>query len=93
MKYMGYYEGVLTIGDCLGPIIGSVLYQLVGFVCMFMIMGWSHFIYIPLMFITMPKNIDLDAEGTTSLVRNNNEDSAGSEFSSFKLITNRLIIL
>ena len=93
IKYMGYLEAVYSIGDALGPIIGSILYKLVGFVCMFMIMGWFHFLYVPLMMLYMPDNIDYESEDMNNLVNSNQESSAGSRFSLYKLISNRLIIL
>ena len=93
MKYMGFLEGALTVGDGLGPILGSVLYELVGFIYMFMIMGLFHFIYIPFMMLAMPRNIDYDGQDTVSLARDNEVIPGESKISVFKLLSNRLIIL
>ena len=93
VKYMGYLEAALTLGDGIGPIIGSFLYKTFGFVYLFMILGFFHFIYIPLMVLAMPKNIDSQEQEATILVKNNNINSTDSGISIYKLLSNRLIIL
>ena len=92
-KYIGYHDVAVNIGDSLGPVVGSILYKLFGFIYMFMILGGFHFIYIPLMVLAMPKNIDSQEQEATSLVKNNNKNSTDSEISIYKLLSNRLIIL
>ena len=91
IRYMGLLEAASAVGEGMGPIIGSFLYKLVGFVFMFVILGCFHFIYIPLMMYFMPNNIDSDQEATT-LIKSNTAVSEDSKISFFKLITNRLII-
>ena len=92
-KFIGYHNAALTIGSGLRPVIGSVLYKFYGFVYMFMILGCFHFIYVPLMMLEMSKNIDLETEDTKDLIKSNSINSAGSEISIYKLLSNRLIIL
>ena len=92
VRYMGYIDAANAIGEGMGPIIGSVLYNLVGFVYMFVILGCFHFIYIPLMIYFMPNNIDSDQE-VANLIKSSHIASESSDVSIFKLITNRLIIL
>ena len=58
LKYMGLFEGAISIGCAVGPIVGSVLYQLLGFMYVFLIPGLAQLIYIPLMILVMPPNID-----------------------------------
>ena len=82
---MGLIDAAITIGDGLGPIIGSVLYQLVGFVYMFIIIGCIIFVFFPLMVLVMPQNIDSDDE-RKSLVTNRESASTDSEISICKLI-------
>ena len=93
IKHLGYLDAALTIGDGLGPIVGSVLYKFFGFVYLFIILGCFHFIYVPLMILAMPENIDSDSEDTNALVKSNNISSTDSEISIYKLLSNRLIIL
>ena len=93
IKYLGYFDVATTLGNGLGPIIGSVLYKLFGFVYLFMILGCSSFIFIPLMILAMPKNIDSDSEDTKQFVKRKDISSTGSEISIYKLLSNRLIIL
>ena len=91
IRYMGFNDAAKSIGDCLGPIIGSVLYELVGFLYLFIILGCFHFIYIPLLILYMSKNID--SEETTNLLNSNEEVSTESEIGFCKLISYRLIFL
>ena len=91
IRYAGYYDAALAIGESLGPVIGSVLYKLVGFLYIFVIIGCSIFIYIPLMMLCMPKNIDSDQEVTT-LIKSSHIASESADISIFKLITNQLIV-
>ena len=93
VKYMGYLEAALTLGDGIGPIIGSFLYKTFGFVYLFMILGFFHFIYIPLMALVMPKDIDSENEEIKSLVKNSDISSIESEISMCKLLSNKLVIL
>ena len=81
------------MGDVVGPVVGVILYQLVGFVYLFMIAGWSHFIYVPLVCFLMPNNVDSEDADDRSLIKNKQERSSGSEISLFKLLTDRIIIL
>ena len=59
---MGLFEGAISIGCAVGPIVGSVLYQLLGFMYVFLIPGLAQLIYIPLMILVMPPNIDSSEE-------------------------------
>ena len=92
IKYMGLLDAIITIGDGLGPIIGSVLYQLVGFVYMFLIIGILILIYFPLMVLTMSHNIDSDQE-TESIVISRENISSDSKISIFRLFSNKMIFL
>ena len=92
IKYMGLLDAIITIGDGLGPIIGSVLYQLVGFVYMFLIIGILILIFFPLMMLTMPHNIDSNKE-TEILVSSRENISSNSEISIFRLFNNKMIFL
>ena len=60
---------------------------------MFMIMGWLHYLYVPLLMSFMPSDIDTDSEDTKNLVNSNDKTSTDSNFSVFKLVTDRLIML
>ena len=93
IKYLGYHDAALMIGDGLGPIVGSILYKLFGFVYLFIILGCFHFIYVPLMILAMPKNIDSDSEDAKNLIKSDGALSTDSEISIYKLLSDRLIIL
>ena len=66
LKYIGYIESGITIGIGLGPAIGSILYNFFGYFYMFLIASLFVFIYIPLIMIFKPSDIDKNDE-TTSL--------------------------
>ena len=70
LKYMGYNEVLHKVGIGLGPVLGSILYELVGFIYMFMIFGLYHLIYIPLAACAMPKDIDSEVEENKILIQN-----------------------
>ena len=67
--YLGLMEGAMSIGIGLGPILGSVLYELVGFVYLFVIIGAFHFAYIPVMMLVKPPDIDSDDQSAQILQR------------------------
>ena len=92
-SFFGYHDVAVSIGDSLGPVVGSILYKFFGFIYMFMILGGFHFIYIPLMALVMPKDIDSENEEVKSLVKNSDISSTKSEISMCKLLSNKLVIL
>ena len=86
------------IGVGAGPILGSILYRLVGFIYLFLIFGLFHLVYIPLMALVMPKDMDSDNTDTKNLVKDvDKEKSDGaqavSDISLCKLLSNPLIIM
>ena len=93
IKFLGYHDAALMIGDGLGPIVGSILYKLFGFIYLFIILGCFHFTYVPLMMLAMPKNIDSDSEDAKNLIKSDSALSTDSEISIYKLLSDRLIIL
>ena len=93
---MGFIEALTKIGIGIGPVVGSFLYKYFGFINLFLIYGLSHVIYIPLMMLTSPDNIDSDNKDTQSLVEENNKDSsiqANSEITVFKILSSPLTII
>ena len=64
LKYLGYMESVSNIGTGLGPIIGSVLYDLIGYFYMFLTMSFFLAIFIPLIMIFKTVNFDQNDETT-----------------------------
>ena len=91
--YLGLMEGAMSIGIGLGPILGSVLYELVGFVYLFVIIGAFHFAYIPVMMLVKPPDIDSDDQSAQSLVKNQSSLQQEQEISMSKLLSNRLVQL
>ena len=51
-----------NFGSAIGPVIGSVLYKIFGYFYMFVIFGISFMIFIPLMMIFEPANINDDQD-------------------------------
>ena len=93
VRYMGYFQGAMNIGVAIGPIVGSVLYKLVGFTYLFIILGLIHFCYVPIMILFMPENIDSNDQATDRL---NNTESGLQEtpkISMGKLLSNRIVLI
>ena len=86
---------MLNFGNSIGPIIGSILYSLVGYLYMFMIIGSLFVLFIPLLKITMPSGVD-DNQDTSDLIQNHQESSNENNFeeiSYFKILTDPIIVL
>lgn len=93
---MGFIEALTRIGIGIGPVIGSVLYKYFGFIHLFLIYGLTHIIYIPLMILVSPDNIDSDSTDTKSLVKDKDQESStqvNSDISLFKILSNPLTII
>ena len=98
IRYVGYLEASINIGIGVGPVLGSLLFELVGFIYLFLIFGLLHLFYIPLMVLVMPENVDSDSPDTKSLVKDSeNIQSEGtrtsSDISLMKILTNPSIII
>ena len=95
VRYMGYFQGAMNVGVAIGPIVGSVLYKLVGFTYLFIILGLIHFCYVPIMILFMPENIDSNDQATNRL--NNTESNLNIEetprISMGKLLSNRIVLI
>ena len=84
----------MNLGTCIGPVVGIVLYKLFGFVYMFVIIGLFHLIFLPLMFIFMPRDIDTDNEETAELIQTERSDIEQiPKISIYTLIFDPLIFL
>ena len=70
LKYVGLMESALNIGTAIGPVIGSVLYNFVGYFYMFIIFGLSFVIYIPILLLLMPSDLNSDQEDSKSMLGN-----------------------
>ena len=92
-KYLGIMESVMNFGSGIGPVIGSILYIFFGYFYMFIIMGLSFFIYLPLMIIFHPPNIDEDNEETTSLNNQGSSSDSNADISILHLLSNSLVQL
>ena len=95
VQYLGYYECMLNFGNSIGPIVGSILYSLVGYLYMFMIIGSLFVLFIPLLKITMPSGVD-DNQDTSDLIQNHQESSNENNFeeiSYFKILSDPIIVL
>ena len=88
MKYIGYSESAMQIGIGIGPIIGSILYGLVGFSLTFVIIGIYHIFYIPVLMTVMPADIDSNSEETIGLTENKDiiEEDVNSEVSTKEIV-------
>ena len=64
MAYVGYMESAMNIGSGIGPVIGSILYNLVGYLYMFLILGLAILVFVPLLKLSVPANIDNEDETT-----------------------------
>ena len=92
--YMGYYEAAMNIGTGIGPVLGALLYELLGFRYIFMILGWYHLIYVPLMILFIPSDIDSDQDDMKSLVLDRRSDlQAEPKISISRLYCNKLVLL
>ena len=65
---------------------------------MFMIFGLYHLIYIPLMFVNMPNNIDKEAEDNVQLIESSealrhHQNKSKSQISVFRLMSKLLILV
>ena len=58
IEFAAMFESFLSIGFALGPLIGSVLYYLVGYFLMFAVVSMFFLIFIIPLIITMPSNIN-----------------------------------
>ena len=93
-KYIGIMESLMSFGSGSGPIIGAILYIIFGYFYMFIILGLSFFIYLPLMIIYHPTNIDDENEQESSLNQIHDSNSGTtSEISILKLLSYSLIKL
>ena len=60
IKYVGMVESTNAFGNMVGPCIGSISYSFFGFFYMFVFIGVLHIIFIPMIKLTKPHNIDQD---------------------------------
>ena len=52
----------MNIGSGIGPVVGSILYNFVGYLYMFLILGLTILIFAPLLKLSIPANIDNEDE-------------------------------
>ena len=95
LKYAGLMESAMNIGTAIGPVIGSVLYDLVGYFYMFIIIGVSFSIYLPILLLLMPPDLNSDQEDAQSLIDNERSSNLETEqkISLFALLSDHLIQL
>ena len=79
LKYVGLMESALNIGTAIGPVIGSVLYNFVGYFYMFIIFGLSFVIYIPILLLLMPSDLNSDQEDSKSMLGNTQSRSIATK--------------
>ena len=93
-KYSAMFESVISFGCALGPVVGSVLYYLVGYFLMFVVASIFLLIFVIPMVYTRPSNINMNDDS----VQEEDQD-LGSEYymmadiSYYKLLSDPLILL
>ena len=93
LKYIGYIESGITIGIGLGPAIGSILYNFFGYFYMFLIASLFVFIYIPLIMIFKPSDIDKNDETTSLNKQIKSQEDIQQKISFSKVFWDRFIII
>ena len=74
MEYVGYYQWIISVGNSIGPLVGSILYSLVGYLFMFLIIGSLFLIFLPLIKLTMPAELNEENDSTANFVHDHNSD-------------------
>ena len=69
---------MLSVGNSTGPFVGTILYNLVGYLLMFMIIGGLSFILFWIIKLTMPVEIQEEDKDTTKLAQGQNSDAENS---------------
>ena len=70
--YVAYFESVFGIGIGLGPVIGSLLFNMYGFLFTFAVLGFCFVILVPFFIFVMPSNINQDSIEVERLVQDRN---------------------
>ena len=73
VRFIGLIEGASGFGSIGGPILGSILYSFFGFLNMFLLVGFLHLIFIPLLKYKMPAHIDQNDDSILNLTEHQDE--------------------
>ena len=60
---------MLSVGTSIGPFVGTILYNLVGYLFMFMTIGFLYLLLFPFIKLTMPVEFNQERGDTTDLVQ------------------------
>ena len=94
IKYSAILESLFSLGGALGPVVGSVLYYLIGYFFMFVVMSIFFLVFIIPLIATMPSNINdnddsvIEEDGDLDL-----RSQIESNISYYKLLSDPLILL
>ena len=67
--YVAYFESIFGIGVSCGPVVGSLLFNLYGFLFTFAAISLSFIALVPLFILVMPSNINEENIETQDLVQ------------------------
>ncbi|CAI2369276.1 unnamed protein product [Moneuplotes crassus] len=97
MTYLGYGESAKGAGSAFGPVLGSILYTLVGFQGTFLIMAGMFICMLFLLFWFIPNSIDAndseENEGQILVAHDQESITPSPEFSYIKLFIQPLFFL
>ena len=65
---------MLSVGTSIGPFVGTILYNLVGYLFMFMIIGFLYLLLFPFIKLTMPVEFNQESGDTTDLAHGHSSD-------------------
>ena len=65
---------MLSVGTSIGPFVGTILYNLVGYLFMFMIIGFLYLLLFPFIKLTMPVEFNQEGGNTTDLAHGHSSD-------------------
>ena len=65
---------MLSVGTSIGPFVGTILYNLVGYLFMFMIIGLLYLLLFPFIKLTMPAEFNQESGDTTDLAHGHSSD-------------------
>ena len=94
IKYSSMFESMIGFGCVLGPVVGSILYYLVGYFLMFVIASISLSIFIIPMMVSIPSNINMNDENEIEEDQDlDSQSQIESKISYYRLLADPLIFL
>ena len=70
--YVAYFESVYGFGIGIGPVVGSLLYNINGFLFTFAVLSSCFIILVPFFIFAMPSNINKDSIEVEGLAQDRN---------------------